>query len=196
MIESGTVDADDIRRLVAESAALQERFFATNAALLLEVGGKIAEALAAGGKVLAFGNGGSAADAQHLAAELVGRFRRERPGLAALALSTDPSVLTALANDYGFEAVFRRQVEALGRPGDVAFAISTSGRSPNVLEALRAARARGLVTVGLTGGGGGSLRPLVDYMIDVPHADTQRIQEVHAMVVHVLCQAVEEAIGP
>ena len=190
------MDAEDIRRIAAESAALKERFFAGSAALLVEVGGRIAEALRAGGKVLTFGNGGSAADAQHLAAELVGRFRRERPGLAALALTTDPSVLTAVGNDYGFDAVFRRQVEALGRPGDVAFAISTSGRSANVLEALVAARARGLLTVGLTGGGGGRLPPLVDFLIDVPHADTPRIQEVHAMVVHVVCQVVEEAIGP
>ncbi len=190
------MDAEDIRRIAAESAFLKQRFFAENASLLLAVGGKIAEALRAGGKVLAFGNGGSAADAQHLAGELVGRFRRERPGLAALALTTDPSVVTALGNDYGFDAVFRRQVEALGRPGDVALGISTSGRSPNVLEALRAARAGRLLTVGLTGGGGGSLPEAVDFLIDVPHSDTQRIQEVHAMVVHVLCQVVEEAIGP
>ena len=189
------MDAEEIRRIAAESAVLKQRFFAENAPLLVEVGGRIAEALRAGGKVLAFGNGGSAADAQHLAGELVGRFRRERPGLAALALTTDPSVLTALGNDFGFEAVFRRQVEALGRPGDVALGISTSGRSPNVLEALRAARANRLVTVGLTGSGGGALRGRVDYLIDVPHADTQRIQEVHAMVVHVVCQVVEEAVG-
>jgi D-sedoheptulose 7-phosphate isomerase len=190
------MDAQEIRRIAAESALLKQQFFADNALLLLEVGGKIAAALRAGGKVLVFGNGGSAADAQHLAAELVGRFRAERAALAALALTTDSSVLTALANDFGFDSVFRRQVEALGRPGDVAFGISTSGRSPNVLEAMRAARARGLVTVGLTGGGGGSLRGLVDHLIDVPHADSQRIQEVHAMDVHVVCQVVEEGAGP
>ncbi len=189
------MDAEDIRRVAAESAALKQRFFGENASLLLDVGSRIAESLRAGGKVLAFGNGGSAADAQHLAGELVGRFRRDRPGLAAIALTTDPSVVTAIGNDFGFETIFRRQVEALGRPGDVALGISTSGRSPNVLEALRAAREKGLVTVGFTGGGGGPLRDLVDYLVDVPHSDTQRIQEVHLMVVHVVCQVVEEAVA-
>jgi D-sedoheptulose 7-phosphate isomerase len=195
VVESVRMDAEEIRRVAAESALVQQRFFAESADRLVEVGGRIAQALRDGGKVLAFGNGGSAADAQHLVAELVGRFRGERRGLAAVALTTDPSVLTAVGNDYGFEVVFRRQVEALGRRGDVALGISTSGRSRNVVEAVRAARAQELVTVGLTGGGGGDLRGLVDYLIDVPHADTQRIQEVHAMVVHVLCQVVEEAVG-
>jgi D-sedoheptulose 7-phosphate isomerase len=173
--------------------ALKERFFATSAPRLLEVGGRMAESLLAGGRVLAFGNGGSASDAQHFVAELVGRFQRERAGLSAIALATDPSVVTAVSNDMGFAAVFRRQVEAHGRPGDVALGISTSGRSPNVVEALRAARQRGLVTVGLTGNGGGELAGLVHHLIDVPHPDTQRIQEVHAMVLHLLCEVVEEA---
>jgi D-sedoheptulose 7-phosphate isomerase len=153
----------------------------------------MAHCLLDGGRVLAFGNGGSAADAQHLVSELVGRLRHERAGLSAIALTTDPSVLTALANDMGYDAVFRRQVEAHGREGDVAVGISTSGRSPNVVEGLRAARQRGLVTIALTGSGGGALTGLAHYLIDVPHADTQRIQEVHGMVVHVLCQIVEEA---
>jgi D-sedoheptulose 7-phosphate isomerase len=188
------MNADDIRRIVADSVALKERFFGASAPLLLEVGARMAASLLAGGRVLAFGNGGSAADAQHFAAELVGRFGRERRGLSAIALTTDPSVLTAVSNDLGFASVFRRQVEAHGRPGDVALGISTSGRSPNVLEALRAARQRGLVTVGLTGDGGGEVRGLVDHLIAVPHPDTQRVQEVHAMVLHVLCQAVEDAV--
>jgi D-sedoheptulose 7-phosphate isomerase len=187
------MNADDIRRIVADSVALKERFFAESGPLLLEVGGKVAERLLAGGRVLAFGNGGSAADAQHFAAELVGRFQHERAGLSAIALTTDPSVVTAVGNDMGFAAVFRRQVEAHGRPGDVALGISTSGRSPNVVEALRAARQRGLLTVGLSGNGGGELRGLVHHLIDVPHPDTQRIQEVHSMVLHLLCQVVEEA---
>ncbi len=153
----------------------------------------MAERLLDGGRVLAFGNGGSAADAQHFASELVGRLARERRGLAAIALTTDPSIVTAVSNDMGFAAVFARQVEAHGRPGDVALAISTSGRSPNVLEGVRAARERGLFTVGLTGNGGGPLAAVVDSLIDVPHPDTQRIQEVHAMVLHVLAQIVEEA---
>jgi D-sedoheptulose 7-phosphate isomerase len=189
------MDAGDIRRLVAESVALKERFFAESAPLLLEVGAKMAESLHRGGRVLVFGNGGSAADAQHLAGELVGHFRGERPGLDALALSTDPSVLTAVANDMGYESVFRRQIEAHGRPGDVAIGITTSGRSPNVVEGLQTARDRGLVTVGLTGNGGGTLAGLVHHLIDVPHPDTQRIQEVHGMVVHVLCEIVEEALA-
>ena len=189
-----TVNEQAIRDLAAESIALKKRFFEENARLLLEVGERLAQCLRAGGKVLTFGNGGSAADAQHFAGELVGRFRRDRPALAALALTTDPSVVTAIGNDMGFDAVFRRQIEAHGKPGDVAFGISTSGRSPNVVEALRVAGARGLLTIGLTGGGGGRFEGKVHYLIDVPSHDTPRIQEVHAMVVHVLCQIVEEAM--
>jgi D-sedoheptulose 7-phosphate isomerase len=184
----------DIRRLAAESVALKQRFFEEKAALLLAVGRRMAASLRAGGKVLAFGNGGSAADAQHLAAELVGRFLRERAAWPALALSTDTSVLTAVGNDLGYESVFRRQVEAHGREGDVAVGISTSGRSANVVAALRAAKERGLATVALTGEGGGDLRALADHLIDVPHRETARVQEVHAMVIHVLCQVVEEEL--
>jgi D-sedoheptulose 7-phosphate isomerase len=189
------MDAEDIRRIAAESVSLKQRFFAENAELVLEVGHRISECFRGGGKLLAFGNGGSAADAQHLAGELVGRFQRERPALSALALTTDSSVMTAVGNDLGFESVFRRQVEAHGRPGDVAVGISTSGRSVNVVVALVRARARGLLTVGLTGGGGGRLGGLVHYLVDVPHHETARVQEVHGMVVHVLCRIVEEALG-
>jgi D-sedoheptulose 7-phosphate isomerase len=187
------MNAEDIRRLVADSVALKQQFFAASAGQLVELGGRMAVSLNAGGRVLAFGNGGSAADAQHFVAELVGRFARERRGLSAIALSTDPSVVTAVANDMGYAAVFRRQVEAHGRKGDVALGISTSGRSANVVEALQSARARGLVTVGLTGEGGGQLAGLVDHLIAVPHPDTQRVQEVHSMVLHVLAQVIEEA---
>jgi D-sedoheptulose 7-phosphate isomerase len=183
-----------IRDMAAASLALKKRFFDENAALLVEVGERIAESLRSGGKLLTFGNGGSAADAQHFAGELVGRFLRDRPALAAVALTTDPSVVTAIGNDMGYEAVFRRQIEAHGKPGDAALGISTSGRSPNVVEALRVAKARGLLTIGMTGGGGGRLEGMVHYLIDVPSHDTPRIQEVHAMVVHVLCQIVEEAM--
>lgn len=187
------MDADDIRRTVAESLALKQRFFEESAALLVAVGGRMASCLLGGGRLLAFGNGGSAADAQHFVAELVGRLARERRALSAIALSTDPSVVTALGNDLGFDEVFRRQVEAHGRPGDVALAISTSGRSPNVLAGAGAARERGMRVVALTGNGGGALAGLADDLLDVPHADTQRIQEVHGMALHVLAQAVEEA---
>ena len=183
-----------VRDLATESIALKKRFFDENARLLIEVGERLAQSLRSGGKILTFGNGGSAADAQHFAGELVGRFLRDRPALAALALTTDPSVVTAIGNDMGYDAVFRRQIEAHGKPGDVAFGISTSGRSPNVVEALRVAKARGLLTVGMTGGGGGRLDGKVHYLIDVPSHDTPRIQEVHTMVVHVLCQIVEEAM--
>jgi D-sedoheptulose 7-phosphate isomerase len=187
------MDTAEIRRIVNDSVALKQRFFAESASLLLEVGRRIAESLTGGGRLLAFGNGGSAADAQHFVAELVGRMARERGALSAIALGSDPSVVTAVANDMGYAAVFRRQVEAHGRPGDIALGISTSGRSANVVEALRAARARGLVTVGLTGEGGGELSGLVEHLIAVPHPDTQRVQEVHGMVLHVLAQVVEEA---
>lgn len=189
------MDEQDIRSIAAESIAVKQRFFETSAGLLLTVGRRLAECLQAGGRVLAFGNGGSAADAQHLAGELVGRYLRDRPALSALALTTDPSVITAVANDLGYDSIFRRQVEAHGRRGDVAVGISTSGRSPNVVQALDAARERGLVTVGLTGGGGGLLPGRVDYLIDVPTSSTPRIQEVHGMVVHLLCQVVEEAVA-
>jgi D-sedoheptulose 7-phosphate isomerase len=185
----------DVRAVAAESVALKQRFFDDNARLIVETGGLMADRLRAGGKVLVFGNGGSAADAQHLAGELVGRYLRDRPALSAIALTTDPSILTAIANDMGYENTFRRQVEAHGRSGDVAIGISTSGRSKNVLEGLRAARERGMVTIGLTGGGGGKVRGMVDHLIDVPHEATPRIQEVHGMVVHLLCQIVEEAMA-
>jgi D-sedoheptulose 7-phosphate isomerase len=188
------MDEQAVRLLAAESVALKQRFFEANAGLLVAAGLRMGECLRGGGRVLAFGNGGSAADAQHLAGELVGRFRRDRAALSAIALTTDSSVVTAIGNDMGYESVFRRQVEAHGRPGDVAVGITTSGRSPNVVQALQRARERGLVTMGLTGGGGGQLVGAVDYLIDVPHAETARIQEVHVMVVHVLCQIVEEAM--
>jgi D-sedoheptulose 7-phosphate isomerase len=187
------MDNDDLQRAVADSVALKQRFFAQRGPLLLDLGESIASVLLAGGRLLAFGNGGSAADAQHFVAELVGRLAANRRALSAIALTTDPSVMTAVGNDLGFDAVFRRQVEAHGRPGDVALAISTSGRSANVLEGVRAARSVGLRTIGLTGNGGGPLAALVDDLVDVPHTDTQRIQEVHIMALHVLAQAVEEA---
>jgi D-sedoheptulose 7-phosphate isomerase len=151
-------------------------------------------AFASGRKVLVFGNGGSAADAQHFAAELVGRFQRDRVALPALALSTDTSVLTAVANDVGYERVFARQVEALGRAGDVAIAISTSGRSANVAGALEAARTRGLTTVAFTGRDGGTIGPTADIHVNVPHASAARVQEVHRTVLHAICELVEEGV--
>ena len=148
-----------------------------------------------GGKLLLFGNGGSASDSQHIAAELVIRYQKDRPAIAAIALSTDTSALTAGANDMGFERVFSRQIEALGNPGDVAVGISTSGRSPNVLKALQEARSRRLQTTGLIGGDGGDMRNLCDAAIIVPSTITARIQEMHIYVGHLLCKALEIRLG-
>ena len=150
--------------------------------------------ITAGGKVLACGNGGSAADAQHFAAEFVGRFERERPGLAAIALTTDSSILTAIGNDYDFNAIFSKQVQAIGAPGDVLLAMSTSGNSNNVIAAVEAAHAKEMVVIALTGHKGGKLRELLmetDVLICVPHERTARIQEVHLLTLHCLCDAVD-----
>lgn len=150
--------------------------------------------ITAGGKVLACGNGGSASDAQHFAAEFVGRFERERPGLAAIALTTDTSILTAVGNDYDFNSIFSKQVQALGSPGDVLLAITTSGNSANVLAAVEAAKAKEMTVIALTGRGGGKMRERLgetDVHICVPHERTARIQEVHILVLHCLCDAVD-----
>lgn len=189
------MDEAAIRAVARESLLATERFFAERTPQVLQAGRALSRCLNAGGKVLVFGNGGSAADAQHLAGELVGRYLRDRRALPAIALTTDPSIVTAVGNDMGFDVVFRRQVEAHGRKGDVAVGISTSGRSANVVAALEGARTAGLVTVGLTGAGGGELAGLVDHLIDVPSTDTPRIQEVHGLVVHLLCQIVEDELA-
>ena len=156
--------------------------------------GAVVGCITAGGKVMACGNGGSASDAQHFAAEFVGRFERERPGLAAIALTTDTSILTAVGNDYDFDSIFSKQVQALGSPGDVLIAISTSGNSANVLAAVEAARAKEMTVIALTGRGGGKLRERLgetDVHICVPHERTARIQEVHILALHCLCDAVD-----
>jgi len=154
----------------------------------------IARSLKSGHKLLLFGNGGSAADAQHIAAELVGRYLRNRRALPAIALTTNTSSLTAISNDHSFDHVFARQIEALGRAGDVAFGISTSGGSKNVLLGIKAAEKRGLVTVGLSGKAGAPLKALVDYAILVPCTDTPRIQEAHILIGHVLCEILEREL--
>lgn len=180
-----------------ESASLKLAAADALAAPLAEAARRMARALAAGGKILACGNGGSAADAQHFAAELVNRFERERAPLAALALTTDSSTLTSIANDYAYEQVFEKQVRALGRGGDVLLAISTSGNSPSVLAAMRAARERGLAIVAFTGRGGGRMAELVgegDVLVCVPHAQTARIQEVHLLALHCLCDGIEREL--
>jgi len=181
-------------RVFAAAVAAHERARRRDPAPLFEAAAAIVKAVKAGGKVLVFGNGGSAADAQHVAAELVGRLERERGAIAAVALSSDSSILTAVANDYGFERVFARQIEALGRRGDVALAISTSGGSGNVLAGVAAARAAGLVVVGLSGRDGGSLGREADIHVNVPEQDTARVQEVHRTLLHVLCELVEQEL--
>lgn len=152
-------------------------------------------AIRSGGKILFFGNGGSASDAQHLATELAARYITDRKAIAALALTTDTSALTAIGNDMGFEKIFSRQVEALGREGDVAVGISTSGNSPNVLEALKTARGMGIVTVGLTGGAGGKMPDLCDIILCVPSKTTARVQEMHITLGQMLCGALEKRLG-
>ncbi len=174
-----------------KGAELRRSFFQKSAPYLREVAKVIASSLSKGGKVLLCGNGGSAADAQHMAGELVGRFNMERDPLPAIALTTDTSILTAVANDYSFEEVFGRQVKALGKKGDVLVAFSTSGRSKNVLHALEVARDKGLITVGITGKGGGDMVHKCDYILCVPSESTPLIQEVHITIVHLLCQLVE-----
>ena len=164
------------------------------AAAIAHAGEVLVRVLAGGGQVLVFGNGGSAADAQHFAAELVGRFVRDRHGWPAIALGTDTSVLTSIANDFGFETVFARQVEALGRPGDLAVGITTSGASPNVVRGLEAARARGLRTIALTGKDGGAAGRIAEVHVNVPEAVTARVQEAHTTVLHVLCAFVDREV--
>ncbi len=182
-----------LRRSIADLAAALGRLGPEHEAALAALVTDVLAAWEGGGKLLICGNGGSAADSQHLAAELVGRYQAERPGWAAVALTVDTSTLTAVANDYGFDRVFARQVEALGRPGDVLLVISTSGASANGVEAVTVARRLGLRSHGLLGKGGGPLWDLVDSAFVVPCDDTPRIQEIHGLVIHALCEALEEA---
>lgn len=177
-----------------EHRAVIERLAALDAAMARAVDA-CAQSLAGGGKLLLCGNGGSAADCQHIAAELVGRLQGERRALAAIALTTDSSALTAIANDYGYEQVFARQVEGLGQRGDVLLAISTSGQSPSVLAAVQVARARGLATIALAGKGGGPLAPACDVALVVPSDVTARIQEAHIVIGHALCFGIEQRLG-
>ncbi len=185
---------EEIRRQIEESCRVKRSFSDELLAQIEEFAVKSAAALAAGKKLLFFGNGGSAADAQHLAAELVVRLRAERPGMAALALTTNPSVLTAASNDYGFEHVFARQIEALAVAGDVLVALSTSGASPNILRGLEAGTQRGAYRVALTGETGGALAGKVDLLLKVPSRDPQRIQEAHITIGHIVCSLVEQII--
>ena len=176
----------------ADSARVKQQFAHDHADRIVQVATLLAEAFRKGNKVLLFGNGGSSTDAAHIAAEFVGRYKRERAPLPAIALATDIAAITCIANDYGYEELFARQVRAHGRPGDIAIGISTSGNSPNVLKGIEAARDGGLTTIAWTGANGGKLAGLVDYPFIVPSTVTSRIQESHITLGHVLCELVED----
>lgn len=193
-----TSDPQFVTDWLARSAAAAQSFAADPiaAAALVAIADAVAAALRQGGKLLIAGNGGSAADAQHIAAEFVSRMNYDRAALAALALTTDTSALTAIGNDYGFVHVFERQVQALGRPGDVLLGISTSGRSPNILLALQAARALGIVTVGFAGESGGPMAEHCDLLLRAPSTSTPIIQQSHIIAAHIVCSLVERALCP
>ena len=184
-----------VAQIFADSAQIKQQTAAVLGPQIQAAVNMIIAALCGGGKVALCGNGGSAADAQHIAGELVGRYRLERQGLPAIAFTTDTSVLTAVGNDYGFDQVFVRQVEGLLRSGDVLLAFSTSGNAPNVVNAARAARERDVRTIGLTGAGGGELATTVDVCLKVPSEDTPRIQETHITIGHIICEFVEKALA-
>ena len=183
--------AELIQEHIIAGAKLRVEFFAVQTENLSRIALALSKTLAAGGKILSCGNGGSAADAQHFTGELVGRFLYERPSIPGITLSVDPSVMTAIGNDYGFEEVFARQVTGLGKPGDALVAISTSGNSLNVIRALEEARARGMLCIGLSGAGGGKMPALCDYFLDVPKAPTPLVQEIHGACIHLLCRLID-----
>ena len=185
-----------IKQIARQSIETKRAFFDSHSDEVARAAGLIINSVRAGGKVLVFGNGGSAADAQHIAAELVNRLNYDRPPIAAIALTTDTSILTSVGNDSSFDAVFERQLRALGRAGDVALAISTSGNSPNVLRAVSAAKEIGIKTVGLTGRNGGTLAQVSDVALIVEAESTQHIQETHITIGHILCEIVEDALHP
>jgi len=187
--------AMEYRTVPDEISRLLEDFFHQKGLLLEKAAHALVKALKSGQKLLVFGNGGSAAEAQHLAAELVNKFSRTRKPLRAVALTTDTSTLTSIANDTSYDFVFSRQVEALGDEGDVAFALSTSGTSPNIVEALKAARKKKMLTIALTGEGGGKLGPLADFLLDVPSRSTPRLQEVHLVLLHLIAQELDERLA-
>lgn len=184
----------DIGRIFRESIRVKEETFKTNDEKIVQAIESILESFRRNGKILFFGNGGSAADSQHIAAEFIGRFKKERRALPAIALTTDTSILTALGNDYGFDVIFARQIEGLGNRGDVAFGISTSGNSKNVIEGIKQAKKMGLKTISLTGCGGGKVARLTDISIIVPSMETARIQESHICIAHAICELAEERI--
>jgi len=184
-----------IRQRIRESLEIKERLLSSaQIKIIAEIGKVIVEAYRKGKKVILFGNGGSAADAQHIAAELVGKYYWKREPLPAIALTTNTSSLTAISNDYSFDVLFARQLKALGQEGDIAIGISTSGNSENVVQAMKKAKAKGLITIGLTGESGGKLKEIVDYCLCIPSNDIPRIQEAHITVGHIICEIVEREL--
>ena len=189
--------SENLKKHFEEGIELRKQMAETMPAEIAKAGEALANALKGGRKVLSCGNGGSAADSQHFAAELVGRFERERPGLPGIALTTDSSALTAIANDYAFDQVFAKQVLALGQPGDFLLGISTSGNSKNVIEAVKAAQSRGMPVIALTGRDGGEMGRMMkagDFNLNVAHPRTMRIQEIHLLVVHCLCEVIDNVM--
>ena len=186
---------DRIKDILLESIQVKEELLHAKLGQIVEIADLLIDALKKGAKLIIFGNGGSASDAQHIAAELVGRFQKERRGLAAISLTTNTSTITALANDYGYEVVFARQIEALGQKNDVVFGISTSGKAKNVASAIKQAKKMGLKTVALTGADGGELAKLADITLIVPSSVTARIQEAHITIGHILCELIEQAVS-
>lgn len=190
------MNTTEIIKLLNESIEVKQRFLKNSqqVKIISKIVSEIISCYRRGNKVIIFGNGGSAADAQHMVAELVGRYKRERRALNAIALTTNTSTITALGNDYGYNIVFSRQLESCAEKGDVVIGISTSGRSRNVIEAIHVAKQLGCITIGFTGGDGGELKKIVDYCICIPSDDTPRIQEMHITVIHIICDLVERKI--
>lgn len=182
---------DKIKDILLESIQIKEELLRVNISKIMEIAELITETLKKNGKVILFGNGGSSSDSEHFAAELVGRFKKERKGLAAISLASNTAILTALANDYGYEVVFARQIEALGTENDIAVGISTSGKAKNVLLAIKQAKKMGINTIALTGADGGELAKTADLSLVVPSSVTARIQEAHITIAHIICEIVE-----
>jgi D-sedoheptulose 7-phosphate isomerase len=185
---------DRIKDILLESIQVKEELLRTGIGKIIEITDLITDCLKKNGKVILFGNGGSASDSQHIAAELVGRFKKDRNALSAIALTTNTAILTSLANDYGYEVVFAKQIEALGRKNDVAIGISTSGKAKNVVLGIKQAKKMGLKTIALTGADGGELAKLTDISLVIPSSVTARIQEAHITIGHIVCELVEQAV--
>jgi len=185
-----------ILNILTESISVKEKFIKSNTDLIMQGADKISVCLTSGHKILLFGNGGSAADAQHIAAEFVNRFQIERPPLGAIALTTDTSIITSIGNDYSFDEIFEKQIMAFGQKGDIAIGISTSGNSPNVVRALKTAREMGLITLGLTGKGGGNTAQYSDLLFAVDSEITARIQETHITLCHIFCDLTDRILFP